>query len=63
LSGRLIQTLEQQSVTDKFVRVLWDGRDHDGDEIANGVYFYRLMAKTQDGRFTSEEVGKMAVAK
>jgi len=63
LSGRLIQTLEQPSVMDRFVRISWDGRDHDGDELANGVYFYRVIAKTQDGRFTSEEVGKLAVLK
>jgi len=28
-----------------FNQVRWDGRDADGDYIANGVYFYRLLIK------------------
>lgn len=28
----------------------WDGRDRDGDELANGVYFYELRVRTVDGR-------------
>ncbi len=28
----------------------WDGRDRDGDELANGVYFYELRVRTLDGR-------------
>lgn len=63
LSGRLIQTLEQRTVMERFVKVPWDGRDADGDELANGVYFYRLIAKTQDGRSSTEEVGKLAIVK
>jgi len=28
-----------------FNRIYWDGRDQDGDEIANGLYFYKVIAK------------------
>jgi hypothetical protein len=28
-----------------FNKIYWDGRDGDGDDIANGVYLYRLIAK------------------
>ena len=27
----------------------WDGRDEFGDQLANGVYLYRVIAKKQDG--------------
>lgn len=30
--------------------VLWDGRDREGDPVANGVYFYELRVRTLDGR-------------
>jgi hypothetical protein len=33
-----------------FNRVAWDGRDADGDEVANGVYFYQLSVRGSDGR-------------
>jgi len=28
-----------------FNQIQWDGRDADGDYIANGVYFYRVVFK------------------
>jgi hypothetical protein len=60
VTGRLVQTLETQSSGDSFVRVPWDGRDRDGDAIANGVYLYKLTVSTYDGRFTSQTLGKIA---
>ena len=29
--------------------ILWDGRDREGDPVANGVYFYRLVIRTLQG--------------
>ena len=63
LAGRLIQSVEKFSVNDSFVSIPWDGRDRDGDQIANGVYLYKVVVRTTDGRFTSEVLGKLAVAK
>jgi hypothetical protein len=61
VAGRLIQTLEVSSVVDRLVQVPWDGRDRDGSEIANGVYLYRVIAKSLDRSSTSEVIGKLAV--
>ena len=61
VAGRLIQSLGASSIVDRFVQVPWDGRDRDGSEIANGVYLYRVIAKTLDRSSTSEVVGKLAV--
>jgi hypothetical protein len=63
LAGRLIQTIEHPIANDPFVSISWDGRDRDGDEIANGVYLYKLHVRTLDGRFNSEVLGKLAIAK
>ena len=61
VAGRMIQDLQSPSVTDRFVEVPWDGRDRDGNEIANGVYLYRVIAKSFDRSSTSEALGKLAV--
>ena len=31
-----------------FNTIPWDGRDEDGDEIANGLYFYKIISKHGD---------------
>lgn len=63
VAGRLIQVIETSSVVDRFVQIPWDGRDRDGNEIANGVYLYRVIAKTLDKTSTSEALGKLAVVR
>lgn len=61
IAGRLIQSFEVASVVDRFVQIPWDGRDRDGNEIANGVYFYKVIAKSLDGSSTSEVLGRLSV--
>ncbi len=63
IAGRLIQLLHTTSTGEMMVRVPWDGRDRDGDRIANGVYLYKVMVRTLDGRFTSEALGKLSIAR
>lgn len=48
VAGRLIKDI---NVTPSILRVgfnklYWDGKDQDGDEVANGVYFYKIVSKT-----------------
>lgn len=50
IAGRLIRDLKL-SPTDlitNFNKIYWDGRDEDGDEIGNGVYLYKVIAKFPD---------------
>jgi hypothetical protein len=61
LAGRLVQSLKQNFTGDRMVQLPWDGRDRDGDVLANGVYLYKLIVRTADGRFASEALGKMSV--
>ena len=42
--GQPVRTLVDQLQTPDSYRVHWDGRDHRGERVANGVYFYRLQA-------------------
>ncbi len=61
VSGRLIREIENYHTTDKFVRIPWDGRDQDGNIIANGTYLYKIIVKNLDGNFTKSVLGKLAV--
>ncbi|MFZ4619165.1 MAG: FlgD immunoglobulin-like domain containing protein [Bacteroidota bacterium] len=61
VSGRLIHTIERFAVQERFVKIDWDRRDSDGDEVGNGLYLYKVTAKTIDGKYSSEALGKLAV--
>jgi hypothetical protein len=63
LAGRLVKVLRAPSIADSFVRIPWDGRDEDGDVLANGVYLYRVVAHTVDGGKSTETIGKLSVLK
>jgi hypothetical protein len=63
LAGRIVRVLGSPNVMDRFVRIGWDGRDEDGDILANGVYLYRVVAHTVDGENSTETIGKLSVLK
>lgn len=50
IAGRLIREIkpDRSTLSLNFNRILWDGRDQDGNEIANGVYIYKLVARYGD---------------
>lgn len=55
ISGRHIRTLSEGTLPAGEYTVSWDGRDESGEEVASGIYFYRLEG---DGL---EETRKMVV--
>lgn len=61
VAGRLIREIEAHPTDLRigFNRIAWDGRDADGDAIANGVYFFKLLL-TAAGE-SIEQVGRFAV--
>lgn len=63
IAGRLIKELEEHDLLDKFVRVNWDGRDEDGNSIANGTYLYKILVESSDGNYKDNVLGKLAVIK
>ena len=50
VAGRLIKdiTVPSSSLNIGFNRIYWDGRDEDGDEISNGIYFYKVISRLND---------------
>ncbi len=57
IRGRLVKTLVDTKLTPGSHRIVWDGRNDDGDRVSSGVYLYTLRA----GRETHTR--KMAVLK
>ena len=45
--GQKIRTLMREEVPVGFYRVVWDGRDDQGREVASGIYLYRLSTGRQ----------------
>jgi hypothetical protein len=60
IAGRLIRsiTTDGSGFDLNFNKIFWDGRDSDGDRIANGVYLYKVIVKFKDKTVSS--VNKMA---
>jgi hypothetical protein len=61
ITGRLIRNLDSKNVIENFVKVDWDGRDEDGNQISNGTYLYKLNVKSTDGSLNKSVLGKLAV--
>jgi hypothetical protein len=61
IAGRLIKALKKDNIAEKFVTIDWDGRDDDGDQLANGAYLYKLKVVTTDGQYSKSILGKLAV--
>ncbi|MCH7772109.1 MAG: hypothetical protein IIA49_14020 [Bacteroidetes bacterium] len=47
IAGRLIHDVDISALDLNvgFNKIYWDGKDQDGDEVANGVYLYKVSAK------------------
>jgi hypothetical protein len=58
VTGRVIQQLETVA-RPGFNKLYWDGRDRDGDKLANGVYLYKIIVN--DGQRRMEKIEKLAV--
>ena len=63
IAGRLIKEIEKNNLSERFVVIDWDGRDTDGDQLANGTYLYKIIVKSADGEFSKSVLGKLAVIK
>ncbi|MDR3609563.1 MAG: type IX secretion system sortase PorU [Ignavibacteriaceae bacterium] len=60
VAGRLIKVIDEYGVHEKYVTIEWDGKDQDGNFIANGVYFYKVILNSTDGNFSKNVIGKLA---
>ncbi|MDP3147694.1 MAG: C25 family cysteine peptidase [Ignavibacteria bacterium] len=57
IAGRLIKEIKLPSgnFSIGFNKILWDGKDQDGDAIANGLYLYKVLAKYDDKTITTTQ--------
>lgn len=64
VSGRLVKTINQPVHTEGFRSegIVWDGKDDFGDQLAKGVYVYRLIARTNDEK-EAEKLEKLVILK
>jgi flagellar hook assembly protein FlgD len=46
--GQKVRDLVDEYQTAGHKTVHWDGKDHAGNEVASGIYFYRLQAGNHD---------------
>lgn len=60
VTGRLIKIITP-FVNIGHNQIFWDGRDDDGDAIANGVYFYKMIIEGESKKETS--IQKLVVLK
>jgi flagellar hook assembly protein FlgD len=45
-----------------FHKIVWDGRDEDGDQVSNGVYLFKVTVTTPEGN-ESSKVEKLLIAR
>lgn len=64
VSGKLVKTINTTVHTEGFRSegIAWDGRDDFGDQLAKGVYVYRLRVRTPEGAI-AEETEKLVILK
>jgi len=62
VGGRLIRTLDGISGQTGPNQIHWNGRDQQGDELANGVYLYRIHATSEAYRGDkAEAIGRAVI--
>lgn len=62
ITGKLVKTINKLVNTTGYRSdaIPWDGKDDFGDQLAKGVYVYRLKVKTPDG-MTAEKLEKLVL--
>ncbi len=61
IAGRLIKTIERVRGRAGYNQIFWDGRDEYGDDISNGVYLVKIVARVENAK--SELVEKFIIAR
>jgi hypothetical protein len=60
VAGRLVKEINSPARVG-FNSIYWDGRDNDGDNMANGIYLYKVIL--EDAGKTETSVQKLAILK
>ena len=49
VSGRMIYEHVERGLDPGYHQIPWDGRDAEGQKIANGIYLYKLVVRSGSG--------------
>lgn len=62
VTGKLVKTIDAYQVCEGFrnTAVEWDGKDDFGDQLAKGVYVYRLRIRTAEGE-TAQKMERLVL--
>ena len=65
IAGRLVKVIEEQVTNTGRSQVHWDGRDESGDDLAKGVYLYKLNVKedSETGKKVESDFEKLVILK
>ncbi|NOZ55841.1 MAG: type IX secretion system sortase PorU [Calditrichaeota bacterium] len=61
IGGRKVVEIGPLACVRGYTALPWDGLDAEGDELANGVYLYRIVARTEKAK--AETIGKLVIAR
>ncbi len=61
LRGRLVYEKKEIYLQDGFNKILWDGKDRDGNYTGNGIYLYRIKFESFDKSFKKTIKGKITI--
>ncbi len=65
VAGRLLHSIDDLIAerAGQFASPLWDGSDVEGNKLANGVYFYKVIARNMSELHTEsvQKIGKMVI--
>ncbi|MFC1898126.1 C25 family cysteine peptidase [Candidatus Cloacimonadota bacterium] len=61
ITGRKIRTIKKPNCGAGYNQIYWNGKDGDGDKIANNTYFYKVKAKQSSNNKISEKIGKVII--
>ena len=62
VSGKLVKTLDAYIISQGFrnTSLEWDGKDDFGDQLARGVYIYKLKVRTAEGE-TAQKLERLVI--
>ena len=63
LAGQPVRTLRESYPNAGFHTIHWDGTDHVGAPVANGIYLYRITARSAEENDSAQFVGKLAITR
>jgi hypothetical protein len=61
--GQKVRNLVDEQQDPGYKRIHWDGTDDSGKEVSSGVYFYRIVARTDQGNEDFVKCKKMTLLK